>query len=107
MVTGYSMYYGAKTHQFMMLIQCVCVFWIANILLWFAVCVVGENNRSICTDSPSSPPTRPVKLNWLQVKSKVELATLGRHELHVSKMFGQTLRLSSLHQNKFISLHDF
>jgi len=105
MVTGsFHVLWG---QNFMMLIQGVCVFWIANILLWFAACIVGENNRSICTDSPSSTPARPVKLNWLQFKSKVKLGTLGHHELHVSKMLGQTLGVSSLHQNKFISLYDF
>ena len=39
--------------------------------------------------------------NWLQVKSEVELGTSGHHVLDVSKMFGQTLGVSSLHQNKY------
>jgi len=45
--------------------------------------------------------------NWLQVKSEVELGTVGRHVLVVSKMFGQTLGVSSLHQSKFISAYVF
>jgi len=48
------------------------VFWIANILLLFAICIEGENDRSKCINLPSSPRTRPVKirtgcksnLNW-------------------------------------------
>ena len=47
------------------LIQCVCVcaraLWIANVL-WLAVCLEGGNDTSICTDSPSCPCIRPVKL---------------------------------------------
>jgi hypothetical protein len=38
--------------------------------------------------------------NWLQVKYDVKLGTLGRQVLDVSKMFGQTLGVSSLHQNQ-------
>jgi hypothetical protein len=46
---------------------CVCVcararaLWIANVL-WLAVCLEGGNDTSICTDSPSCPCIRPVKL---------------------------------------------
>jgi hypothetical protein len=41
---------------------CVCVFWIANIVQWFSVGIESGYDRSICTDSPSCLPIRPVKL---------------------------------------------
>ena len=45
--------------------------------------------------------------NWLRVKSEVQLGTLGCHVLDVSKMLGHTLRVSSLHQNKYLSMFAF
>ena len=83
----------------------VCVFWIANVVLWFAVCIDNGNDMHRFTFLPLYQACRTQ--NWLRVKSEVQLGTLGRHVLDVSKMFGQTLRVSSLHQNKFMSMYAF
>ena len=90
----------------MTLIQCVCVFWIANVVLWFAVCIDDGNGRTICTDSPSCPYTRPVELRTgCESDPKSNLApwaaTYWMHQNYLDKLCG------SLHQNKVISMYVF
>ena len=88
--------------------MCALVFWIANVVLWFAAFFDDGNDKVHVHRFTFLLLYQACRTqNWLRVKYEFQLGTLGDQVVDVCKMLGQILGVSSLHQNKYISMYAF